>query len=68
MVFSKVSEAPASLTPSDGQRTRTSIQRPLVEPIENIETKQAIQDHDSTDIDIPNVPGYLDPNEECTVQ
>ncbi|TGJ69084.1 hypothetical protein EYR41_005151 [Orbilia oligospora] len=58
------------LVPSDGQKTHmcTAIQRPLVEPIETIETKEALQDYDLMDIDIPKVPGYLDSDEECTIQ
>ncbi|KAF3231552.1 hypothetical protein TWF192_000998 [Orbilia oligospora] len=58
------------MVPSDGQKTHmcTAIQRPLVEPIETIETKEALQDYDRMDTDIPKVPGYLDSNEECTIQ
>ncbi|KAF3313103.1 hypothetical protein TWF173_006277 [Orbilia oligospora] len=58
------------MAPSDGQKTHrcTAIQRPLVEPIENIETKEALQDYDRMDTNIPKVPGYLDSDEECTIQ
>ncbi|KAF3263105.1 hypothetical protein TWF128_002061 [Orbilia oligospora] len=67
---SEIDTNPTTVVPSDGQKTHmcTAIQRPLVEPIETIETKEALQDYDLMDIDIPKVPGYLDSDEECTIQ
>ncbi|KAF3228844.1 hypothetical protein TWF106_006364 [Orbilia oligospora] len=38
------------------------------DPLFFIQTKEALQDYDRMDTDIPKVPGYLDSNEECTIQ